>query len=61
MFKPLLSALNEAGGGVAFANGGTLDTGTGGATIGAVKAFVVTDDITESQNNLSKIRQKATI
>ena len=61
MFKPLLSAINEAGGGVGFANGGTLDTGTGGATIGAIKAFVVTDDITESQNNLSKIRQKATI
>jgi len=61
MFKPLLSAINEAGGGVGFANGGTLDTGTGGATIGAIKAFVVTDDITESQNNLNKIRQKATI
>ena len=61
MFKPLLSALNEAGGGVAFANGGTLDTGAGGATIGAVKAFVVTDDITQSQNNLEVIRQKATI
>lgn len=61
MFKPLLSALNEAGGGVGFANGGTLDNGVGGATIGAVKAFVVTDDITQSQNSLQKIRQKATI
>tara|TARA_R100001440_G_scaffold3260_1_gene8179 strand:+ start:7686 stop:9512 length:1827 start_codon:yes stop_codon:yes gene_type:complete len=61
MFKPLLSALNEAGGGVGFAEGGTLDTSLGGNTIGAVKAFVVTDDITESQNSLQKIRQKATI
>lgn len=61
MFKPVLSAINEAGGGVAFANGGTLDTSVGGATFGAVKAFVVTDDITESQNSLDKIRQKANI
>ena len=61
MFKPLLSAINEAGGGVGFANGGTLDTGTGGETFGAVKAFVVTDEITDSQNSLQKIRQKATI
>ena len=61
MFKPVLSAINEAGGGVGFANGGTLDTGSGGLTIGAVKAFVVTDDITDSQQGLEKIRQKAKI
>ena len=61
MFKPLLSALNEAGGGVGFADGGTLDTSVGGQTFGAIKAFVVTDDITDSQDSLEKIRQKATI
>jgi hypothetical protein len=61
MFKPLLSAINEAGGGVGFANGGTLDTSSGGQTFGAIKAFVVTDDITNSQDSLDKIRQKATI
>ncbi len=61
MFKPVLSAINEAGGGVPFSEGGSLDTSTGGVTLGAVKAFVVTDDITESQNSLEKIRQKAKI
>ena len=61
MFKPLLSAINQAGGGVGFASGGTLDTSVGGNTIGAVKAFVVTDDITNSQNSLEEIRKKATI
>ena len=61
MFKPLLSAINEAGGGVGFASGGTLDTSSNGATMGTVKAFVVTDDITNSQNQLERIRQKATI
>ncbi len=61
MFKPILSAINQAGGGVGFASGGTLDTGSGGMTIGAVKAFVVTDDITDSQKGLETIRQKAQI
>lgn len=61
MFKPLLSAMNEAGGGVGFADGGTLDTSSNGQTFGAIKAFVVTDDVTNSQNSLDKIRQKATI
>lgn len=61
MFKPVLSAMNEAGGGVGFADGGSLDTGVGGATMGVIKAFVVTDDITDSQDGLEKIRQKATI
>ena len=61
MFKPMLSAMNEAGGGVGFASGGSLDTSVGGQTIGAVKAFVVTDDITDSQKGLEIIRQKATI
>ena len=57
MFKPLLSAINEAGGGRAFAS----SEGVGGTTMGVVKAFVVADDMTKQQDKLSKIRRKATI
>lgn len=57
MFKPLLSAINEAGGGRAFAN----SEGVGGSTAGVVKAFVVADDMTKQQDKLTKIRRKATI
>ena len=57
MFKPLLSAINEAGGGRSFASG----EGVGGTTMGVVKAFVVADDMTKQQDKLSKIRRKATI
>jgi len=57
MFKPLLSAINEAGGGRAFAN----SEGVGGSTAGVVKAFVVADDMTNQQDKLTKIRSKATI
>jgi len=57
MFKPLLSAINEAGGGRSFASG----EGAGGTTMGVVKAFVVADDMTKQQDKLSKIRRKATI
>jgi len=61
MFKPLLSAINQAGGGVGFADGGTLDSGTAGQTTGVVKAFVVADDMTNQQERVAKIRRKATI
>lgn len=57
MFKPLLSAINEAGGGRSFSN----SEGVGGQTMGVVKAFVVADDITNQQDKLTKIRRKATI
>ena len=57
MFKPLLSAINESGGGRAFAS----DEGSSGQTMGVVKAFVVADDMTKQQDKLSKIRRKATI
>lgn len=57
MFKPLLSAINEAGGGRSFASG----EGVGGTTMGVVKAFVVADDMTKQQDKMSKIRRKATI
>ena len=59
MFRPLLSQINEAGGGRGFDGG--LDEGSGGATAGVVKAYVVTDDLTNSQDKLTKIRRKATI
>ena len=57
MFKPLLSSINEAGGGRAFAG----NDGSGGVTQGVVKAFVVADDMTNEQDKLTKIRRKATI
>jgi hypothetical protein len=57
MFKPLLSTINEAGGGRAFAG----NDGSGGNTAGVVKAFVVADDMTNEQDKLTKIRRKATI
>jgi len=59
MFRPLLSAINQAGGGENFDS--SIDGGAGGHTMGVVKAFVVSDDITRSQNKLSKIRKIATI
>ena len=61
MFKPLLSAINQAGGGIGFAAGGSLDTGSAGMTTGVVKAFVVADEMTNEQNRLTRIRRKATI
>ncbi len=61
MFKPLLSAINEAGGGRRFADGGIVGGDTGGMSTGTVKAFVVADDVTKTQNRLSKIRRKSTL
>lgn len=57
MFKPLLSTINQAGGGRAFAG----NEGSGGQSVGVVKAFVVADDMTNEQDKLTKIRRKATI
>ena len=57
MFKPLLSTINQAGGGRAFAG----NDGSGGQTQGVVKAFVVADDMTNEQDKLTNIRRKATI
>ena len=61
MFRPLLSALNEAGGGRGFANGGIVGGDAGGITTGVVKAFVVADEMTTEQDRLNNIRRKATI
>ena len=61
MFKPLLSNINKAGGGIGFADGGTLDSGSAGMTGGVIKAFVVADELTTQQERVAKIRRKATI
>lgn len=61
MFRPLLSAINEAGGGTAFADSGTIEGGTMGVTGGTVKAYVVADEMSNSQDRLTKIRRRATI
>jgi hypothetical protein len=67
MFQPLLSAMNVAGGGVGFARGGVVGGGANQNLAQAVsnftkptKAFVVTDEMTNSQNQLAGIRRKAT-
>ena len=62
MYKPLLSSINMAGGGVGFAEGGQI----GGYDMPdmsnqIVKAYVVTDEMTESQDMLAKIRKRATL
>ena len=61
MFKPLLSAINEAGGGSAFADKSSISTQSQRITGGVVKAFVVADEMTNTQDRLTKIRRKATI
>jgi len=61
MFKPLLSAINEAGGGSAFADKSSISTQSQGITGGVVKAFVVADEMTNTQDRLTKIRRRATI
>tara|TARA_Y100001937_G_C7114560_1_gene329458 strand:+ start:213 stop:1970 length:1758 start_codon:yes stop_codon:yes gene_type:complete len=61
MFKPLLSAINEAGGGSAFADKSSISTQSQGITGGVVKAFVVADEMSNTQDRLTKIRRRATI
>ncbi|QDP49692.1 MAG: hypothetical protein Unbinned1953contig1002_7 [Prokaryotic dsDNA virus sp.] len=61
MFRPMLSAINQAGGGRGFANGGMIGGDSGGVTTGTVKAFVVADEMTTEQDRLNNIRRKATI
>lgn len=64
MFQPLLSAMNVAGGGVGFARGGVAGGSSiptnASAFLSPVKTFVVTDEMTNSQNQLASIRRKAT-
>jgi len=64
-FRPLLSSINVAGGGIGFARGGATAPDVGDAldmmSPTPVKAFVVTDDMTKSQDRLSKIRRRASL
>lgn len=64
-FRPLLSSINVAGGGVGFARGGATTPDMGRAldlmSPDPVKAFVLTDEMSSSQERLSKIRRRASI
>ena len=63
MFRGALSNMNVAGGGVGFAKGGatTIDEGVSiqGIDNEPVKAFVITDDLTNSQDKLAAIRRRS--
>ena len=62
LFEPLLSAINQIGGGVSFSNE-TLDTGTPQPEQQQqlTRAFVVESDITETQERLSIIKERSEI
>ena len=64
-FRPLLSNINVAGGGIGFARGGATTPDMGRAldmmTPEPVKAYVLTDEMTSSQGRLNKIRRKASV
>ena len=74
MFKPMLSAMNQAGGGVKFANGGFLSTGEKFAMGGEVadvqqmisgagvstQVVMVESDVTRTQGRVSNIESQAT-
>ena len=63
MFRGALSSMNVAGGGVGFARGGatTEDTGEGiaGLSTAPIKAYVLTDSMSDSQAKLAKIRRRS--
>jgi len=64
-FRPILSNINVAGGGVGFARGGATTPDMGRAldmmAPEPVKAYVITDEMTNSQSRLNKIRRKASV
>jgi hypothetical protein len=66
MFRGALSSMNVAGGGVGFARGGATTASEAGdlATLSdyeqePLKAFVITDDLTNSQDKLAQIRRRS--
>ena len=63
MFRGALSNMNVAGGGVGFARGGATSEDTGGDIAGLstapIKAYVLTDSLTDSQAKLAKIRRRS--
>ena len=65
MFRGALSGMNVAGGGVAFARGGATSVSEGAGFNGfsnePLKAYVLSDEMTSSQDRLSKIRRRSSI
>tara|TARA_R100000655_G_C3000062_1_gene194281 strand:+ start:23517 stop:25247 length:1731 start_codon:yes stop_codon:yes gene_type:complete len=65
MFRGALSRMNVAGGGVSFASGGATSaeelSGLPGLSNEPLKAYVVTDELTKSQDRLSQIRRRSSI
>jgi len=65
MFRGALSGMNVAGGGVAFARGGATSPSEGAGFNGfsnePIKSYVLTDEMTSSQDRLSKIRRRSSI
>lgn len=63
MFRGALSNMNVAGGGVGFARGGATTPSTGAGISGLstepLKAFVLTDELSDSQAKLAKIRRRS--
>ena len=63
MFRGALSNINVAGGGVGFARGGATTEDTGedipGLSPAPIKAYVLTDSISDSQAKLAKIRRRS--
>jgi len=63
MFRGALSNMNVAGGGVGFARGGATSEDTGEGVAGLsnepIKAFVLTDSMSDSQAKLAKIRRRS--
>ena len=65
IITPFSSNINVAGGGVGFARGGATTPDMGRAldmmAPEPVKAYVITDEMTNSQSRLNKIRRKASV
>ena len=63
MFRGALSNMNVAGGGVGFARGGATSEDTGysiaGLSTAPIKAYVLTDSMSDSQAKLAKIRRRS--
>lgn len=65
MFRGALSNINVAGGGVGFARGGATSPDLGADITGLssepLKAFILTDELTNSQDKLAQIRRRSKI
>ena len=66
MFRGALSRMNVAGGGIGFARGGATTTAEGLGLDSVLsdeplRAFVITDDLTDSQDKLAQIRRRSNL